>query len=250
MSKSILKAVIITIAFALFSCEKHMDYEPQAFFKGRQLEIAKAIYEGDEADLLKKLPLISQEELNKPAKAEMTLLFWAMTATLGDNATPERLHIISDLVRAGADPLQPQPNMPGSPAEAMLKADKGVWIKAMLDGGLSPNSRDKINDQPIIFQTRYAKNTETLAVMLDAGADIDIRNSLQQTLLMSAFISSSFEHVKLLIYRGSNPNPININNLSLLTLVKQQINDSKDGSEYNEKCKEILSLLVAHGAKD
>ena len=95
MSKSILKAVIITIAFALFSCEKHMDYEPEAFFKGRQLEIAKAIYEDDETDLLKKLPLISQEELNKPAKAEMTLLFWAMTATLGDNATPFSLSICS-----------------------------------------------------------------------------------------------------------------------------------------------------------
>lgn len=63
--------------------------------------------------------------------------------------------------------------------------------------------------------------------MLDAGADIDIRNSLKQTPLMSAFISSSFEHVELLINRGANPNPININNLSLLTLVKQQIKDSK-----------------------
>ncbi|EMB4321642.1 hypothetical protein RJ492_004609 [Pluralibacter gergoviae] len=67
---------------------------------------------------------------------------------------------------------------------------------------------------------------------------------------MSAFISSSFEHVELLINQGANPNPININNLSLLTLVKQQIKDSKEGSEYNKKCIEILSLLVAHGAKD
>ncbi|EMM6760756.1 hypothetical protein ROS60_000568 [Pluralibacter gergoviae] len=132
----------------------------------------------------------------------------------------------------------------------MLKADIGVWIKAILDGGLSPNERDKMHDQPIIFQTRHAKITETFEVMLDAGADIDIRNSLKQTPLMSAFISSSFENVELLINQGANPNPININNLSLLTLVKQQIKDSKEGSEYNKKCKEILSLLVAHGAKD
>lgn len=242
--------IIIITALITQGCKKNMDYEPQDFFEGKQLELAQLIYDGNENKLEKELPLASKEELNKPAKAEMTLLFWALSNSFDNNTTSARLKIITDLVRAGADPLQPQPNMPGSPAEAMLKADKGVWIKAMLDGGLSPNSRDKINDQPIIFQTRYAKNTETLEVMLDAGADIDIRNSLQQTLLMSAFISSSFEHVKLLIYRGSNPNPININNLSLLTLVKQQINDSKDGSEYNEKCKEILSLLVAHGAKD
>ena len=229
---------------------KKLDYEPQEFFEGKQLELAQLIYDGNENKLEKELSLASKEALNKPAKAEMTLLFWALSNSFDNNTTPTRLMIITDLVRAGADPLQPQPNMPGSPAEAMLKADKGVWIKAMLDGGLSPDARDKIHNQPIIFQTRYAKNTETLEVMLDAGADIDIRNSLKQTLLMSAFINSSFEHVKLLINRGANPNPININNLSLLTLVKQQIKDSKEDSEYNKECKEILSLLVSHGATD
>ncbi|EPK8589376.1 hypothetical protein QDZ86_005047 [Pluralibacter gergoviae] len=141
MTNSITKVVIIMVIFILFGCKKNMDYKPEDFFEARQLEIAKAIYKGDETDLLKKLPLISTEELNKPVKAGMTLLFWAMTASLGDNATPERLHIISDLVRAGADPLQTQPDGPGSPAELAMKSDNSMWIKAMLDGGLSPNVR-------------------------------------------------------------------------------------------------------------
>lgn len=71
----------------------------------------------------------------------MTLLFWAINNAIYDKTTPERLKIITDLVKAGADPLQPQPNTPGSPAEFVMKADKGIWIQAMLEGGLSPNVR-------------------------------------------------------------------------------------------------------------
>ncbi|HHK8265637.1 TPA: ankyrin repeat domain-containing protein, partial [Serratia marcescens] len=93
-------------------------------------------------------------------------------------------------------------------------------------------------------------NTETLKVMLDYGADINIRDSLQQTLLMDAFFSSAFEHMTLLLNRGANPNPVNINNLSLLTAVNRQIKDSQDGSEYNEQCKKILELMLLKGAKE
>ena len=85
--------------------------------------------------------------------------------------------------------------------------------------------------------------------MLDYGADINIRDSLQQTLLMDAF-SSAFEHMTLLLNRGANPNPVNINNLSLLTAVNRQIKDSQDGSEYNEQCKKILELMLLKGAKE
>jgi len=54
----------------------------------------------------------------------------------------------------------------------------------------------------------------------------------------------------LLLNRGANPNPVNINNLSLLTAVNRQIKDSQDGSEYNEQCKKILELMLLKGAKE
>jgi hypothetical protein len=42
-------------------------------------------------------------------------------------------------------------NMPGSPAEIMAKGDKDIWLKAMLDGGLDPNARDKVYHEALIF---------------------------------------------------------------------------------------------------
>lgn len=250
MKKTLYSLLLILLTTMTSGCERSVDYEPEDFFEGSQLAIGQIIYDGNERELQAQIATLSKEQINSPAKAKMTLLYWAISNSFGENATSERLKIITDLVRFGANPLQPQPNMSGSPAEVMLKADKDVWIKSLLNGGLSPNARDEIHHDPILFQTRYAKNTDTLNAMLDAGADINIRDSLGQTLLMSAFISSSLDHVILLINRGAQPNPVNINNLSMLTLVKRQINDSQKDSEYNKKCKEILSLLISHGAHD
>lgn len=249
MKRVITKIVILFFLLFLHGCDKKMEYKPQDFFNGSQLNIAQLIYDGNEPLLKQTLAKIGREELNRPAKAEMTLLFWSVLNASYDNTTPERLQIITDLVRAGADPLQPRPEGGSSPAEFAIKGDKGVWIKAMLNGGLSPDARDKVFNEPIIFQSRYAKNTETLKVMLDYGADINIRDSLGQTLLMGAFISLSLDHVELLLLKGANPNPVDKNGLSLLTVVERDIKDSKEGTEYNERCKKILKLMISKGAK-
>ena len=245
----ILATIVFISVICMQGCKKNMDYEPNDFFEGRQLEIAKAIYEGDEADLRKKLPLISKEELNKPAKAEMTLLFWAMTATLGDNATPERLHIISDLVRAGADPLQPQPNGPGSPAELAMKSDKGVWIKAMLEGGLSPNARDKRHNEAIIFKSIWAKNTDSLKVLLDYGADINIRDSLENTVLISALDAHSYDHVILLLQSGADSSIRGSSGWSMGNQLQRYFDRGIRDNEERKKLEEIKSLLIQHGGQ-
>ena len=47
--------------------------------------------------------------MNRPVKADMPLLFWSVPNAIYDKNTPERLKIITDLVKDGADPLQPRP---------------------------------------------------------------------------------------------------------------------------------------------
>ena len=249
MKQKVIKTLFIIFIFFVQGCDKKMDHKPQDFFEGEQLDIAQLIYDGNESVLKQKVASASKETLNRPAKEDITLLFWSFLNAMYDNTTPERLKIITDLVKAGADPLQPRPAGGSSPAEFAMRADKNVWIKALLDGGLSPNARDKIHHEPIIFESRYARNTETLKALLDNGADIDIRDSLDQTLLMGAFISSSFEHVELLLARGANPNPVDANGLSLLAAVTREIKDSKEGTEYNNRCKEILKMMISKGVK-
>lgn len=78
-----------------------------------------------------------------------------------------------------------------------MKADKGIWIQAMLEGGLSPNARIRFIINPL-YLIASLQNTETLEVMLDYGADINIRNSLGDTLLIDALDYHSYDHVILL----------------------------------------------------
>ncbi|MGK8934703.1 ankyrin repeat domain-containing protein [Pluralibacter gergoviae] len=249
MNKSILRVLFFIFTLMPLGCKESIDYQPGIFFEGRQLEIAKEIYEGDEADLLKKLPLISKEELNKPAKAGMTLLFWAMTASLGENATPERLHIISDLVRAGADPLQPQPDGPGSPAELAMKSDNGMWIKAMLDGGLSPNAREKRHNEAIIFKSIWAKNTDSLKVLIDYGADINIRDSLENTVLISALDAHSYDHVILLLENGADSSIRGSSGWSMSNQLQRYFDRGISDNEERNKLEKIKNLLIQHGGQ-
>ncbi|WP_308381756.1 ankyrin repeat domain-containing protein, partial [Serratia marcescens] len=204
MRKLIMAMALLFTVLMMQGCKKNMEYEPQDFFEGRQLEIAQLIYDGNEVKLKEKLPTVSKEELNRPVKADMTLLFWSVLNSIYDISTPERLRIITDLVKSGADPLQPRSEGGSSPAEFVMRADKGIWIKAMLDGGLSPNSKDKVFNEPIIFETLKAKNIETLKIMFEHGADLNIRGAMNRTLLINALYQKEVDHIVFLLKNGAD----------------------------------------------
>ncbi|WP_261434809.1 ankyrin repeat domain-containing protein [Serratia ficaria] len=246
---------LISIAVMLFSvlilqgCKEGMDLKPQDYFEGKQLTIAEMIYHGDEATLKKILPTFSKEELNRPAKEDITLLFWALNNAIFEKKTPEYLRIITALVKAGADPLQPRPNGGSCPAEFMLKADDGIWIKAMLDGGLSPNALDKVHNQPIIFEAFKAKNIETLKVMLEYGADINTKNSLGNSLLIDALDSRAYDHVIYLLDKGADSSIQGNSGWTMGNQLQRFINRTQEGTETWDKLEEIKTTLIKHGGE-
>ncbi|NJQ18127.1 ankyrin repeat domain-containing protein [Pantoea sp. LS15] len=230
----------------LQGCRQNSDQNPQDYFSGQQLVLAQAIESGKIDEVKKRL---TGTDLNKPGQRDMTLLFWALMNTLYDKKTQPRLQIVTELIRAGADPLQPRPNGKSSPAEFVLMADSGEWIKAMLDGGLSPNAKDKIFDEPIIFETIKAKNTRTLEVMLDKGSNIDVADSLGETLLIDALDYGAYDHVLLLLQRGANPEIKAESGWSMGNQLQLELDRAKEGSELYKKLNEIKEALIQHGGK-
>lgn len=243
MRKLIMVLLVVMTIFMMQGCEKNMSYEPQDFFDGKQLEIARLIYDGNEVKLKEALSSTNTEELNHPAKEEMTLLFWSVLSSSYDKATPERLKIITDLIKAGADPLQPRTEGGSSPAEFVLQGDKGVWIKAMLDGGLSPDARDKTFNQPIVFETLKAKNTDTLKVMLEYGADINARGAMNRTLLINALYTSKIDHIELLLEKGADPQLSDTFNENFLFLINKEISQKDSNNEYVKRLIKIRDRL-------
>ncbi|BEM22641.1 MULTISPECIES: ankyrin repeat domain-containing protein [Serratia] len=243
MKKIILIITMVVSTLIMQGCKQGMDLQPQDYFEGTQLDIANIIYEGDRQKLDKVLPTVSKETLNRPAKAEMTLLFWAINNAIFDKNTPERLKIITDLVKAGADPLQPRPEGRSSPAEYVMKADKGVWIQAMLEGGLSPNARDEINNQPIIFKSFQAVNTETLSTLIDYKVDVNIKGAMNRTPLINALYNSCPEHIEVLLAHGANPLAKDDFNDSFLSLISAEIAKGDKNNSYIKKLIKIKEKI-------
>ncbi|WP_376752621.1 ankyrin repeat domain-containing protein [Cronobacter dublinensis] len=232
--------------FLVQGCKQNMDLKSEDYFSGQQLPLARAIEKGDSNEVTK---LASETDLNKPGKEDMTLLFWSVMNSINDKKTPEHLKVITVLVKAGADPLQPRPQGKSSPAEYVLMADSGDWIKAMLDGGLSPDAKDKTFDKPIIFQTLEAKNTDTLKTMLDAGANINITDSLGNTLLIDALDFHSYDHVLLLLERGADPEIRADNGWTMGNQLERLLKRAKAGSDEYKTLNEIKNKLIEHGGK-
>ncbi|EMB2733498.1 ankyrin repeat domain-containing protein [Serratia marcescens] len=243
MKKIILIITMVVSTLIMQGCKQGMDLQPQDYFEGTQLDIANIIYEGDRQKLDKVLPTVSKETLNRPAKAEMTLLFWAINNAIFDKNTPERLKIITDLVKAGADPLQPRPEGRSSPAEYVMKADKGVWIQAMLEGGLSPNARDEINNQPIIFKSFQAVNTETLSTLIDYKVDVNIKGAMNRTPLINALYNSCPKHIEVLLAHGANPLAKDDFNDSFLSLISAEIAKGDKNNSYIKKLIKIKEKI-------
>ncbi|MEM5442027.1 ankyrin repeat domain-containing protein [Serratia marcescens] len=239
MRKLIMAMALLFTVLMMQGCKKNMEYEPQDFFEGRQLEIAQLIYDGNEVKLKEKLPTVSKEELNRPVKADMTLLFWSVLNSIYDISTPERLRIITDLVKSGADPLQPRSEGGSSPAEFVMRADKGIWIKAMLDGGLSPNSKDKVFNEPIIFETLKAKNIETLKIMFDHGADLNIRGAMNRTLLINALYQKEVDHIVFLLKNGADTSLKDSFGETFVFLINKEISQKDNNNQY---IKELIKI--------
>ncbi|BFO09316.1 hypothetical protein GGER_18260 [Serratia rubidaea] len=117
----------------------------------------------------------------------------------------------------------------------------------MLDGGLLPNSRDKVHNEPIIFEALDAKNTETLKVMLDYGADINIKDSLGDTLLINSLDSRSFDHTILLLDKGADTKVKGDSGWTMGNQLQRFIDQGVGDSEDKEKIYKIRDLLIKNG---
>ncbi len=203
-SRSIRRPLLLAgLCLALLGCTSGntmpMIFQPQAqdYFEGPLLQAGQAIERGDAAAL----QALQRQgvNFNIPGKQGMTLMWLAIGR--------KRPDMVTALVRLGVDPdLQISQGI-GSALDYtfMTRTDPNnkeglVLLKAMLDGGLSPNY--KTPGGSFLLGMAVAGNVEHVKLVLAYGADINGVDSLGGGALHEALSSIEPEIALYLIEKG------------------------------------------------
>ncbi|MGF6263107.1 hypothetical protein OKW49_004035 [Paraburkholderia youngii] len=214
------------------------------FFSGPQLELAQAIERGDMQQVRRLAP---KTDLNTPGRKNMTMLFFAFQEAL--QLDPHRLAVMSEVVKAGADPLQEVPDF-GDPLGVMLNSAQPEFLRAMLDGGVDPNTMIE-GRRPIVFFVTSDRKSGSLKLLVERGADVNRRDSLRNSVLFEALMNNALDQIDYLLDHGANPSTYNINGVSFPFALSHDINrnaSAPDSPAYR-KLVEIRDRIIRMGVK-
>jgi hypothetical protein len=213
------------------------------FFSGPQLELAQAIERGDMEQIKRLAP---KTDLNTPGRKNMTMLFFALQEAL--QRDPKRLAIATEVVKAGANPMQEVPNY-GDPLGVVLNSSHPEFLRALLDGGVDPNFVSE--GDPLIFYVTSESTFDSLKLLVERGANVNKRDSLRNSALYQALVSYALDQIDYLLDHGANPNTYNINGLSFPQALSTRIADNTAAphSVTYKKLIEIRDRIIKMGVK-
>ncbi|MGF6294191.1 ankyrin repeat domain-containing protein [Paraburkholderia youngii] len=243
--KTLSRILIVTVLLLTLSPVVHAmkKFPATDFFSGPQLELAQAIERGDMEQVRRLAP---KTDLNTPGRKNMTMLFFAFQEAL--QRDPHRLAVASQVVRAGADPLQAVPDF-GSPLGVLLNSSHPEFLSAMLDGGVDPNLVYK--GDPLIFFVAGESTSASLKLLVERGADVNRRDSLRNSALFEALMNNALDQIDYLLDHGANPSTYNINGVSFPFALSHDINrnaPAPDSPAYR-KLVEIRDRIIRMGVK-
>jgi ankyrin repeat protein len=216
--------------------------QPDQFFSGPQREVARAVAAGDPAAVAALAP---RTDLDAPGAHDMTLLVLAM-AWEREDPTPKRLEVITELVRAGATPGQVVPDL-GSALDLALMADGPGPLRAMLDGGLSPDAMAAGGDTPALHRAANEDSVDQMRLLLDRGADVDARDALGTPAITDALRAMQLDQVDELLDRGADPRAVNRLGQSFPNVLEALMVRQPPGSPALQKMTAIRDRIVAQG---
>ncbi|MFV9667369.1 ankyrin repeat domain-containing protein [Pantoea sp. KXB25] len=225
--------VAFLVIFQFFS--HRAEIFPEKHFSGSQLQLAKAIQNGDPDKVAQ---LSEQTDLNKPGEKGLTLLYYALSEA--SNKDVNRLNVMSALVKHGANPVQYVVDM-GSVATNTAGYADPVFFKALIKGGMDKNAR--FVSTPIIFYATNERSFATLKYLVEIGADVNAKDSLGQTAIFQGMYGQQYDQVEYLLNHGADANITDVNNVTFNQLLDKTIsNTNKDNKMAIDKLKDIKEL--------
>ncbi|MGK4007949.1 hypothetical protein WMF31_35360 [Sorangium sp. So ce1036] len=217
--------------------------DPDRFFLGPQRELARAIAA---ADLAAVRALAPATDLGAPGAEDMTLLVFAMQWASGRE--PERLRIVTELVRAGADVHRVVPGLT-SALELSLLSSSPDFLRAMLDGGVPPDARVGRGGTPALFRAAAEPTAANMHLLLDRGADVNARDALGTPAITHALRALQLDQVEQLLDRGADPRAVNRLGQSFAGVLAELMARQLPGSPALQKMSALRDRVARAGVE-
>ena len=212
-------------------------YRAEKFFKGHYLLMAQAIERNDIARLKQ---LAQGQDLGLKGDKDMDLMWFAILQ--------ENFDAITALVALGVNPDKQIAQGLGSALHfAFMKHDDIRYLKAMLDGGLSPNHRHP--RQKMMLERGVFGGLEHVKLLLQRGTRINDRNSIGGTALDEAISIRAPDIAIYLVQRGADFNTYTAVGSSTAWGVHLAVNGTRPGNPIHTQFLELRDLLISKGAK-
>ena len=220
---------------------------PEQFFDGRMLEMARAIQSND---MVRLRQLAVGQNLNQPGRQDMSLLWFAMQ--------PDQLNTeaVKTLVSLGADPAANPIKDFGSPLDYVFMSRKSPGdttglklLQAMLDGGMSPNKTEP--DGTTLLQMAAGPGSASLAIiqlLLQRGADINARDRIGGSALYDAITSENPHIAQYLVQHGAKVDTYTVNGVTMGWSVKLRLDRMQPGP-VRTQFEQLRDLLISKGMK-
>lgn len=210
---------------------------PAEFFAEPARTAAAAIQRGDTVRL--EAMLTADPKLVKVVgNHDMTLLLWA--------ASLQELPSVAALLRHGADPNHMHGAGPGKFQLLALAAggDSDELFMMLLTAGADPNSVD--GEESALFNAIHARRWDRVAVLLDAGADIDKPGPMSSAPVLYLAKINEYAAVADFIERGADIKTKDLGGATLADVVKRFALDPN--SPNGQSHARVKRMLASRGA--
>jgi len=210
----------------------------KTFFTGDYLLMAQAIERND----MPRLKQLAQgQDLGKKGEKNMDLIWFAFMR--------ENFDAIRTLVELGVHPDKQIVKEAGSALQHAFRMHDDIrYLKAMLEGGLSPN-HDGRPAYPQMLKRGVFGGLEHVKLLLQYGTRLNDRDSIGGTALTEAITRVKPDIAIYLVQQGADFNTYTVNGASTTWAVHLAVNDTRPGHPIHEKFLELRDLLIAKGAK-
>jgi ankyrin repeat protein len=176
-----------------------------------------SIYRNDAAAVTRLSP---HESLNARALANMTLLMYSIRRL---EEKPHELEPLRALLAAGADPNRVADELPLMVAIQLSREAGTEPVAMLLAAGANPNTLDQFGSPVYFMATGITVPVEVLRLLLDRGADLDIRDRDGRSVAFDAATTANWPAVLLLLERGVNYEGRTINGETFIEMVESHI---------------------------